>query len=583
MQKKIQLSIIAGLSLILGAYAQDEKDLGTETVTVVKPYSPTVSDAFKIKSAPILNDSIVLAKKEIRYSIFSVPVASTFTPAKGKAATVQKSSPEKLYNSYVSLGLGNFNNALLDFYTSRDIDRGNQRVDIGLNHFSSRGDLDFTPLDTDFYNTKLEAAYSNRGRDFDWGISSAARHQLYNWYGLPEGDYDEAFIAGIDEKQQYFNVELGAHLNQEDSFLSNGEVFVKRFWDKVESAENRALISTTFNFPLSEEELTITAKGDYVGGEFVNADVNNTANTPSIPYSQFQVGVSPSIRIVRDELTLNLGANLVYGMDGETNESNFYIYPQVTASYRLLDDLVIVYGGVSGQLTQNSYADFVDDNPYVSPTLTIQPTDQQYDASIGFKGQLFPNLSYNIRGSYSAENRKPLFKLNPQNSFRDDEKGYYYGNSFEVFYDDVKTLGIFGELNVDVNRNFTLGINASVYQYDTETDNPAWNLPNLRGSLFMDYQIDEQWFMGANIFFVGEREDLSADVIPNAQPSDYPASILTLDSYFDANAHIGYRLSDQLSVFAKASNLANNDYQQWANFRVQSLQILAGVTYKFDF
>ncbi len=239
--------------------------------------------------------------------------------------------------------------------------------------------------------------------------------------------------------------------------------------------------------------------------------------------------------------------------------------------------------GLVGQLSQNSYADYVDENPYVSPTLTIIPTNQQYEASIGFKGQLFPNLSYNIRGSYTAENRKPLFKLNPQNSFRDDEKGYYYGNSFEVFYDDVKTLGIFGELNVDVNRNFTLGINASVYQYDTETDNPAWNLPNMRGSLFMDYQIDEQWFMGANIFFVGEREDLSAVVIPDTQPSDYPASILTLDSYFDANAHIGYRLSDQLSVFAKASNLANNDYQQWANFRVQSFQILAGATYKFDF
>ncbi|WP_297765442.1 TonB-dependent receptor [uncultured Muriicola sp.] len=583
MQKKIQLSIIAGFSLILGAFGQDEKDLGTETVTVVKPYSPTVSDAFKIKSAPILNDSIVLAKKEIRYSIFSVPVASTFTPAKGKAATVQKATPEKLYNSYVSLGLGNFNNALLDFYTSRDIDRGNKRVDIGLNHFSSRGDLDFTPLDTDFYNTKLEAAYSNRGRDFDWGISSAARHQLYNWYGLPEGVFDEVTIAGIDEKQQYFNVELGAHLNQEDSFLSKGEVLVKRFWDKVESAENRGLISTTFNFPLSEEDLTITVKGDYVGGEFINADVNNTANTPAIPYSQFQVGISPSILIVKDELSLNLGANLVYGMDGETNESNFYIYPQVTASYRLLEDMVIVYGGVTGQLTQNSYADYVDDNPYVSPTLTIQPTDQQYDARIGFKGQLFPNLSYNIRGSYSAENRKPLFKLNPQNSFRDDEKGYYYGNSFEVFYDDVKTLGIFGELNVDINRNFTLGVNASIYEYDTETDNPAWNLPNLKGSLFMDYQIDEQWFMGANIFFVGEREDLSAVVIPNTQPSDYPASILTLDSYFDANAHIGYRLSEQLSIFAKASNLANNDYQQWANFRVQSFQILAGATYKFDF
>jgi outer membrane receptor protein involved in Fe transport len=245
--------------------------------------------------------------------------------------------------------------------------------------------------------------------------------------------------------------------------------------------------------------------------------------------------------------------------------------------------MVIVYGGVNGELRQNSYADFVEENPFVSPTLFIQPTDQQYNAELGFKGQLFPNLSYNIRGSYRAENRKPLFKLNPQNDFRDDEKGYTYGNSFELFYDDVKTLGIFGELNLDVNRNFSLGINASISEYDTETDNPAWNLPNLEGSLFMDYQLDENWFMGANIFYVGEREDLSAVVIPNAQPSEFPANIITLDAYIDANAHIGYRLSDQLSIFAKASNLANNDYQRWANFRVQSFQILAGATYKFDF
>ena len=37
----------------------------------------------------------------------------------------------------------------------------------------------------------------------------------------------------------------------------------------------------------------------------------------------------------------------------------------------------------------------------------------------------------------------------------------------------------------------------SVYEYDTETNNPAWNLPNLKGSLFMDYQIDDNWYMGA--------------------------------------------------------------------------------------
>jgi len=270
-------------------------------------------------------------------------------------------------------------------------------------------------------------------------------------------------------------------------------------------------------------------------------------------------------------------------MDMEKSESNFYIYPAVTASYRLLDDNVIAYGGIEGELRQNSYYDLVEENPFVSPTLDIQPTDSQYDAYVGLKGQLLPNLSYNIKGSYTAENRRPLFKLNPQNSFRNDEKGYYYGNSFEVFYDDIKTLGLFGELNVDVNRNFTLGINAEVYEYDTETDNPAWNLPNIKGSLFMDYQIDENWYMGANLFYIGEREDFSTTVVQNPPPGGIDATNINLESYFDANAHAGYRVNNQLSIFIKAANIANNNYQKWANYPVQGLQVLGGVTYKFDF
>ncbi|MBT8322320.1 MAG: TonB-dependent receptor, partial [Eudoraea sp.] len=322
---------------------------------------------------------------------------------------------------------------------------------------------------------------------------------------------------------------------------------------------------------------------DYLGGSFENAPISEIQNLNGIDYGFFQACIAPSLGILRDNLTLNLGANLVYGLDTENSESNFYIYPAVSASYRLLDDVAIAYGGVEGELRQNSYHGFAEQNYFVSPTLQIQPTDRQYDAYIGLKGQLLPNLSYNLRGSYTAENRLPLFKLTPQNSFRNDEKGYYYGNSFELFYDDIKTLGIFGELHVDVNRNFSLGLNAEIYDYDTETDNPAWNLPNIKGSLFLDYQIGEQWFLGANLFYFGEREDLSTQVVQNVLPEDFPAALVQLDGFFDANAHLGYHFNKQLSIFARASNLANNQYQRWANFRVQGLQILAGATYKFDF
>jgi len=579
---KISIALLFFWAQIVGAQDDKTEDIGTETVTVTKAYTPTVSDAFKIKSMPNLNDSIVLQKKKIEYNIFSVPVASTFTPSKGTASRVEKIPPPVLFNSFASAGGGNPANIMAQFYTSHEIDRESNYT-IALDHNSSRGDIDGLQLDNIFSNTNLDASFKKRDRDLDWGADIGVKHQLYNWYGLPEGVYDQATADGIDERQNYFMAEAAGHINVDDSFFKRADLKYRRFWDVVGSGENRAIFNTGFEFPVNEEFFGIKANVDYVGGAFENANVNNANNDAGITYGNLQVGINPSLTMLRDDLSLNLGVNLVYGMDLENSEGNFYIYPAVIASYRLLEETVIAYGGVVGELRQNSYYDLVDENPFVSPTLNIAPTDSQYNAYVGLKGQLLPNLSYNIKGSYTAENNSPLFKLNPQNNFRNDEKGYYFGNSFEVFYDDIKTIGIFGELNIDVNRNFTLGINAEVYDYNTETDNPAWNLPNLTGSLFMDYQIGEKWYMGANLFFVGEREDFSTVVVQNVPQSEFPATLITLDSYFDANAHVGHRLNNQLSIFVKAANIANNNYQRWANYPVQGLQVLAGATYKFDF
>lgn len=564
------------------AQEEEEKDLGTETVTVTKAYTPTVSDAFKIKSVPNMNDSIVLQKKPINYSIFSVPVASTFTPSKGTASKVEKLPPPVLYNSYASLGAGLYGNVLGEFYTSRTINR-DENFDIGFNHLSSRGGINGVELNDTFYDTRLDASYAKRDRDLDWGAAIGLQHQLYIWYGIEPGVFSATELDGIDERQNYYMGEVSGHINVEDAYFKRADLKYRRFFDAVSSGENRAIFNTGFEFPMNEEILNAKVKVDYVGGTFENADLNSTTNDSGISYGNLQVGVNPSLTMLRDDLSLNLGVNLVYGMDLEHSESNFYIYPAVTASYRLLDESVIAYGGVTGELKQNSYYDFVEGNTFVSPTLTIAPTDSQYNAYVGFKGQLLPNLSYNVKGSYSAENNKPLYTLNPVNSFRSDEKGYYYGNSFGLFYDDIKTLGIFGELNVDVNRNFTAGVNVEVYDYNTETGNPAWNLPNLQASLFMDYQIGEKWYVGANLFYVGERDDFSSTVIEDAQPSEFPATLITLDGYFDANAHVGYRYTNQWSFFIKGANLSNNNYQRWSNFQVQGIQILAGATYKFDF
>jgi outer membrane receptor protein involved in Fe transport len=186
-------------------------------------------------------------------------------------------------------------------------------------------------------------------------------------------------------------------------------------------------------------------------------------------------------------------------------------------------------------------------------------------------------MSYNISGRYLADRNKALFRNNPITLTSED---YTYGNSFGIVYDDVDTFGVAGEINMDVNRNFKLGIKAEYFTYNTDNQAEAWNLPDIKGSLFLDYQIDEHWFAGTNLFYVGERKDqfFLNDGITITSPFT-----VVLDSYFDANAHLGYHINDQFSVFAKANNMANKAYEKWQNFPVQSIQFLAGATYKFDF
>ena len=187
MYKNIKIGM--GMLFLAGQIAvaqNDTEDIGTETVTVTKAYTPTVSDAFKIKSVPNLNDSIVLQKKKITYSIFSVPVASTFTPNKGTASRVERTPPPLLFNSYASAGGGNPANIMAQFYTSGEFDRDSDYT-LGLDHNSSRGDIDGVQLDNVFSNSELVAAYEKRDRDLDWGVDFGFQHQLYNWYGLPEG------------------------------------------------------------------------------------------------------------------------------------------------------------------------------------------------------------------------------------------------------------------------------------------------------------------------------------------------------------------------------------------------------------
>lgn len=567
------------------SFGQEDENIGSEVVNVVKPYTPTISDAFKVKESPVIDDEDNTQKEEIKYNIFSFPVASTFTPAKGQAAAVDKEKKERIFSNYATLGVGNYGTVNGELYVTHNFGRDSY-LGAMLRHLSSQGGIKDAKLDDNYATTGLDVTYGSRNRDLNWNVDLGVKRQMNNWYGLPYDNivFDAPTIESIEEKQIYNTIALGGKVGLKDSFFSELTMQFKRFSDDFGSGENRFWIKPNFDFEVMDSKVNADFVVDYVGGSFDRM----YAVDSELKYSNVIFGTKPNFLYQQDDLSVLIGAGVFYttGKFNDETDSKIFVYPNVKASYKIVEDVLIGYAGAEGGLNQNSYADFVDQNPFISPTLYIAPTDNKYDIYVGLKGKLASSVSFNVKGSYNNDDNKALFVSNPyqHNSVTNNTEGYAYGNSFDVVYDNVKTMSIFGEIKADFSKSVSLALNGTYNNYSTDLQAEAWNLPQLKIGANLDFDITDKWHAGSNIFFVGERKDLiPVQSLAAVFPPEINYQVTTLDSYFDLNVHIGYNFSERLSFFLKGNNLANQQYNRWANFPVQGVQVLGGANYKFDF
>ena len=591
MRKNSLKYIVFVLSLVLSPFALAQKKqekMRTEEVNVVKSYTPTISDAFKIKETPALNEEGTTTKETVKYSVFSFPVASTFTPSKGSAEDVDKEEIGHFYKSYATLGGGNYGTLNAELFATQDLN--NEEYVAGMfRHLSSQGGIKGVDLENSFYDTSLDVTYGVEAKELSWNINLGYQNQVYNWYGLPISFMNvltptnrDLLIWAIEPKQSYNTITLDSKIEFNESILEASSFKFAHFSDAFGSSENRFYAKPSFRFAAFGKEIQLNAIVDYLGGHF---DHNFTrTNSESLKYGFTNFGISPSYEMEKDNWTMHLGLGLYYSLDTKNSNNQLFVYPQITASHKVVGDLMIFYAGAEGGLDQNSYLNFVGENPFLSPTLQIAPTNKKYDVFAGLKGKLADNISYNIRGSFLDENNKALFKSNDFSSEVNNQP-YAFGNSLNLVYDNVKTVRFFGELKADITESISFGANGTLSVYNTKIQKEAWNLPAIQLNANVDYTINSKWYAGADVFFVGSRKDMQ---INNdlAYVQIYPPvhfAPTTLKSYIDLNAHVGYKHSERLTGFLKANNIANQSYQKWLNYPVQGFQVILGANYKFDF
>lgn len=588
MKKSILLFFLLA-SVVAVGQRKSKKDKKKDTiaptvVTVITSYTPTIADAFKIKKSPRIVLSKNTSKQKLSYSIFSAPVASTFIPKSGVVKGIDVGKKERLYDNYVAAGFGNYTTPFIEAFLHQNR-KFEDDFGIYLKYISSEDGVENTPLDNGYSNLKIGAYYLQEDRYFTWKIGGNLERNTYNWYGLPEITFDAQSIASILEEQKYGFYELEGEILFEDSMIDDITASLSMFDDNFGSKEIRFKVNPNFQLPMKRfnrrwSDLNLKTEIDYLQGEFEQ----NYTDATNISYSFLNIGLNPTYRFEWKDLNVKLGTKAYVSFDMENSLTDFLVYPDVQLTYPLVSNLANIYVGAGGDLHMNSFRGFTEDNPFVSPTLFLTTTNEQYNLFGGINGKFSSDVNFDIKASYKSEEDRALFIRNNSKSngvfdpFTTPLLGFEYGNSFGVVYDDITTLSIFGELEIDVTKRLVIGGNIQYNNYTTTNQLTAWNLPEMEGAVFGKYKNDK-WYASANVFFVGERLDL---IYSSTFPSTISA-IDTLDAFVDVNLNGGYHFNDMLSVFVKLNNILNNDYQRFANFNVQGFQVLGGITYKFDF
>lgn len=577
------LILIMSLGQVFSQKKPKKKDSIVEVINVITSYTPTISDAFKIKKTPKIILSNTTSKKKLSYSIFSAPVASTFVPKSGVVKGIDVGKKERLFDNYLALGFGNYTTPFIEFFLHQnrkfETDYG-----IYLKYTSSENGVKNTFLNNEFSTLNLGGFYLKEERGFTWKIGGNMYQKQYNWYGLPNISFDNNTINSIAAKQTYGFYEVESEVVFEDSYFDNIKGALSLFDDKFGSKEVGFLLKPSLKIPLgfiskNLSELELETNINYLQGEFEQNYLNNS----NIKYSFFNLGIHPVYRVNWNKLSIKLGSKIYLTSDIENSLTDILAYPDLEITYPVITNLINLYAGAGGDLYMNSFQKFSEQNQFVSPTLFLTQTNEQYNLFGGINGTISSNISFNVKASYKSDEDHALFVRNNSKSngvFNASTSllGYEYGNSFNVFYDDISTLSIFGEIEIDASKRFSIGATIQTNSYTTTFQQEAWNLPKIEGTIYGKYK-NNNWYANANIFFVGNRMDVQYN---GTFPSTI-ASIESLDAFTDMNLNGGYHFSDFFSAFVKLNNILGTDYDRYANYNVLGFQALAGITYKFDF
>lgn len=527
-----------------------------QEVSVVKPYEPTIADAFKINTMPnIVDTNKILSRFEYKLFPKQYPIFYQVTPI--QPAKMAAESINKLYNANLKFGYGVYNTLLgqLAVNTTRNKDYS---AGLWANHYSSRGKI---KLDNDykspaFFSQNQVELYGKRflNNATMYGNGYFNRNVLHH-YGYNTADTTYNYTAD-STRQRYvtFGTKMGYITTHLDSSKINHQA----------EAQYNYLQDKHLNF---QHNITTFASANMLyKKQFVGADIKvnwNNMNTTLDTNNVAIISIFPWIRFFGEDWRINAG--LAMEVDAYTDSVFYHFYPRANIQYNVIENFLIPFAGFDGKMILNTLQTVVVENPYIKPGSPMKNTNQLMNLFAGFKGNFSRNISYLFKVAYSLYDYLPFYvndTINPQHTFIIKYDGVPGKELQEVVFS--------GELAYKNKEKLNIILRGNYYQYTMVNLLKPYQRPLWEGSLTARYNIRDKFVPQISMFLVGDRFAFN---------HVNPLSPIQLKPFVDVNLSLDYHYSKLFGAFVRFNNILNKKYSYWNYYPVQGFQVLFGLSF----
>jgi hypothetical protein len=552
--------LLAALAGISGLRAQEGMN---KEVNVVRPYSPTIGDAFKMRFLPRLDDTVQV-ETHFDYRIEPMKIDPQMRLQDLDADDFRPAKPDELKPSLISLGFGNYWTPMGKLMLNTLRNPGGS-LGLDASHISSHGSVKMAD-DRKTYAEYGESRVNLYGQKYFRESTLSANvyfkddhHYLYGYStdSLKDGTPVTPMNLRMTQKdsiplQRFINLgtrlSYGSNQKNRDGWQYRIDGGYDFLLDDRQEMEHDGKLGLSLS-----KDLDKVSFGGEVGAEYVNR--THQPDTLSYAVAHLDPWIGFNWKFIR------LMAGPKVAMD--RNADKFLFYPRLKVEINITN-LLVPYFGLDGYYQNNTYRSFARENPFIEGNPDILPTNHRFIAYGGLRGRVAPPVAFNL--SVSWEDVRNLYFFVPDAS-------QPLRNRFIAVYDNGSVLTTGGEISLRQSDNLSFILKGNYYQYQLDSLAAPWHKPAWEINFTTRYAWQKKLVATAEVFLSGK--------YPVPEPDPLIGQVRELNGLVDINLAAEYRFTSWMSAFVKVNNLISDKYYIWQNYPMQKINFMAGLTWIF--